>query len=123
MPCAPPPPPDPHEALPLTIATDRAAAQASPRSDGGMASVSSISPRAEDPPAPCDHLHDTTSRYDHSKKLLSFLLVCPVCKTEKLIHSLHYEPRFEPNGAPEPAGATVHQFPRRESDQPDRRAA
>jgi hypothetical protein len=50
----------------------------------------------------CDHLHDTTTRYDRAAKRLDFLLVCAACKTERLIQSLEYEPRFEP------AGATVH---------------
>ena len=44
----------------------------------------------------CDHLHDTISRYDHAAKRLELLLTCPVCETEKVIHSLAYEPRFEP---------------------------
>jgi hypothetical protein len=57
---------------------------------------------------PCDHLHDTASRYDHAAKRLELLLSCPVCKTEKVIHSLAYEPRFEPSGA------TVHPLRRRE---------
>jgi ribosomal protein L44E len=56
---------------------------------------------------PCDHLHDTASRYDHAAKRLELLLTCPVCKTEKVIHSLAYEPRFEPSGA------TVHPLRRR----------
>jgi hypothetical protein len=48
-------------------------------------------------PAPtCDHLHDTTTRYDHAQKLLTFLLVCHSCKTEKVIQTVPYEPRFEP---------------------------
>jgi hypothetical protein len=42
----------------------------------------------------CDHLHDTTSRYDVAKKLLTFLLCCPVCGTERVIESLRYEPEF-----------------------------
>jgi hypothetical protein len=47
-------------------------------------------------PAPtCDHLHDTTSRYDHAEKVLSFLLVCHACETEKVILTVPYEPRFE----------------------------
>lgn len=29
-------------------------------------------------PIPCDHLHDTTTRYDPVEKLLTFLLICPV---------------------------------------------
>jgi ribosomal protein L44E len=47
----------------------------------------------------CDHLHDTVSRYDHAAKRLELLLTCPVCETEKVIHSLAYEPRFEPSVA------------------------
>jgi hypothetical protein len=47
-------------------------------------------------PAPtCDHLHDTTSRYDHAEKVLTFLLVCHACGTEKVILKVPYEPRFE----------------------------
>lgn len=44
----------------------------------------------------CDHLHDTTTRYDEVAKLLSFLIVCPVCATERVVETLEYEPRFEP---------------------------
>lgn len=44
----------------------------------------------------CQHFHESTTRYDHDQKLLSFLLVCGVCGTEKLVHSQPYEPRFEP---------------------------
>jgi hypothetical protein len=44
----------------------------------------------------------TTTRYDRAAKRLDFLLICPFCKSEKLIHSLEYEPRFEP------IVATVH---------------
>jgi hypothetical protein len=47
----------------------------------------------------CDHLHDTVSRYDHAAKRLELLLTCGVCETEKVIHSLAYEPRFEPSAA------------------------
>lgn len=82
-----------------------------------------VAPLAPDGSVPCDHLQDTTTRYDHAEKLLSFLLVCPVCKTERLIDSLRYEPRFEPHGAPEPGGATVHQLRPRRHEQPTRRAA
>ena len=59
---------------------------------------------------PCDHLHDTASRYDYAAKRLELLLTCPVCKIEKVIHSLAYEPRFEPSGA------TVHPLRRREGE-------
>ncbi len=41
----------------------------------------------------CDHLHDSTSRYDAARKVLSFLLVCTMCGTEKLAETLEYEPR------------------------------
>jgi ribosomal protein L44E len=47
----------------------------------------------------CDHLHDTVSRYDYAAKRLELLLTCPVCETEKVLHSLAYEPRFEPSVA------------------------
>jgi hypothetical protein len=79
-------------------------------------------PRHEHP-AECDHLHESTTRYDHTRKQLSFLLVCPVCHTEKLVETVPYEPRFEPSQPEEPAGATVYQFPVRRHEQPMRRAA
>lgn len=77
-------------------------------------------------PEACDHLHESTSRYDHTRKLLTFLLVCPVCRTEKVVETQHYEPRFEPYPAPqppEPGGATIHQLPVRRDERPLRRAA
>jgi hypothetical protein len=43
----------------------------------------------------CDHLHESTSRYDAAEKQLHFLLVCPVCKTERLVDTVDYEPRYE----------------------------
>jgi hypothetical protein len=70
-------------------------------------------------PVPCDHLHDTTTRYDHDQKVLTFLLVCPVCRTEKVVESRHYEPRFQPAPAlriaDASAGATVDELPVRSS--------
>lgn len=54
-------------------------------------------------PAACDHLHDATTRYDHHAKRLDFFLVCPVCRTATPVHSLAYEPRFEPLRAAAPA--------------------
>jgi hypothetical protein len=53
-------------------------------------------------PVPCDHLHDSATRYDHDRKVLTFLLVCPVCRTEKVIESRHYEPRFRKLAEPLP---------------------
>jgi hypothetical protein len=79
--------------------------------------------RAPGPPQPCGHLHDTTTRYDHAAKLLTFLLVCPTCHTEKVIETQTYEPRFTPHATPEPAGATIHRLPIRRRGKPLRRAA
>jgi hypothetical protein len=47
----------------------------------------------------CRHFHESTSRYDHDQKLLSFLLLCRVCGIEKLVYRQPYEPRFEPHPA------------------------
>jgi hypothetical protein len=44
----------------------------------------------------CDHLYDTTSRYDTAQKRLTFLLVCPVCRIEKVVETLQWEPNFVP---------------------------
>jgi hypothetical protein len=78
-------------------------------------------------PEPCDHLHDTTTRYDHDSKQLSFLQVCHACGTEKVVETIPYEPRFTPHPAPEAAGgsggATIHQLPVRPAPRPLRRAA
>jgi hypothetical protein len=77
------------------------------------------------PATPCDHLHDTTTRYDHAQKLLTFLLVCPVCGTEKVVDAQHYEPRFQSSRASELAdvGATIQELPVRRDERPMRRAA
>jgi hypothetical protein len=42
----------------------------------------------------CDHLFDTTSRYDREHKLLTFLLFCPACETEMVVETLRYAPAF-----------------------------
>jgi hypothetical protein len=44
----------------------------------------------------CDHLVDTTTRYDHLCKRLTFLVFCPVCRTETVVETLEYEPDFKP---------------------------
>jgi hypothetical protein len=44
----------------------------------------------------CDHLFDTTTRYDHLCKRLTFLVFCPVCRTETVVETLDYEPDFKP---------------------------
>jgi hypothetical protein len=42
----------------------------------------------------CEHLCETTSRYDHGEKELSFLLFCALCGTEELVERIRYEPQF-----------------------------
>ena len=42
----------------------------------------------------CEHLCETTTRYDHGQKQLSFLLVCGLCGTEELVERIRFEPRF-----------------------------
>jgi hypothetical protein len=73
--------------------------------------------RKPQPGESCNHLCDTSTRYEHEQKLLHFLLVCPECGTEQLIETVAYEPRFvptpEPDQAEAPAGAKVHRLPRR----------
>jgi hypothetical protein len=41
----------------------------------------------------CEHLQETTSRYDTAKKVLTFVLVCRTCGTEQVVAQLDYEPR------------------------------
>lgn len=41
----------------------------------------------------CDHLHDSTSRYDAAEKVMTLLLVCPACGIERVVETLEYEPR------------------------------
>jgi hypothetical protein len=41
----------------------------------------------------CDHLHDSTSRYNAAEKVLTFLLVCRACGIERVVDSVEYEPR------------------------------
>jgi hypothetical protein len=43
----------------------------------------------------CGHLHETTTRYDHQRKLLTFLAVCDICRSERVVETLPYEPRHE----------------------------
>jgi hypothetical protein len=57
-------------------------------------------------PITCDHLCETTTRYDQAGKRLTFLLACPVCDTVQVLETLDYEPRFDPatGGNEPPAG-------------------
>lgn len=52
-------------------------------------------PRAEGQDR-CWHIHETTTRYDHERKLLTFLAVCRSCGIERVVETLRYEPRYEP---------------------------
>jgi hypothetical protein len=89
--------------------------------------LAAVQPNAQPRPAPCDHMHESTTRYDRHDKRLTFLLVCPTCGIEKVVESLHYEPRFEPHPAPLPAdesvASNVRRLPGRGHEPPLRRAA
>ena len=63
------------------------------------------------PPPSCEHLHEQTSRYDRVEKKLTFLLVCPVCRTERVMEEQRYEPRLEPLRVSGASGATLHRLP------------
>jgi hypothetical protein len=54
------------------------------------------SPRRERdlPCGMCNHLFDTTSRYDREHRLLTFVLFCPSCETETVVETLRYAPAF-----------------------------
>jgi hypothetical protein len=43
----------------------------------------------------CDHLFDTTSRYDRERRRLTFVLFCPTCETETVVETLRYAPAFK----------------------------
>jgi hypothetical protein len=77
------------------------------------------------PATSCGHLHDSTTRYDHDQKVLTFLLVCPICGTERVMETQHYEPRYESSRASEVADAraTIQELPGRRDERPMRRAA
>jgi hypothetical protein len=79
------------------------------------------------PATACGHLHDSTTHYDHDQKVLTFLLVCAVCGTERVIETQHYEPRFEPRSGSQlvdaSVGATIHPLPVRRPERPIRPAA
>jgi hypothetical protein len=113
----------------MTIAQWRRQRASGPRQKGRrLGGILAAASRLVSPTeAPCDHVHDSTTRYDHDQKLLTFLLVCPVCGTERVMETQRYEPRFEPRPAPQPAdaaaGATIHRLPVRRHERPTRRAA
>ena len=41
----------------------------------------------------CEHLNNSTSRYDAAEKVMTLLLVCPTCGIERVVETLEYEPR------------------------------
>jgi hypothetical protein len=41
----------------------------------------------------CDHLHDSTSRYDAAETVMALLLLCQTCGIERVVETLEYEPR------------------------------
>ncbi|HEX5923334.1 MAG TPA: hypothetical protein VFY45_05850 [Baekduia sp.] len=43
----------------------------------------------------CDHLFDTTTRYDRERRRLTFVLFCPTCETETVVETLRYAPAFK----------------------------
>jgi len=46
----------------------------------------------------CDHLFQTTTRYDRVRKVLTFVLFCPTCPgVEQVVEMLPYEPVFKPD--------------------------
>lgn len=53
----------------------------------------------------CSDIYETTSRYDRERKVLTFLLLCPVCGIENVVARLDYEPAFSPAGTPLPSQA------------------
>jgi hypothetical protein len=67
-----------------------------PRGLGRRGKVVELRPASAREPDPCPHLHETTTRYDHERKLLTFLAVCRPCGTEWILETQHYEPRYEP---------------------------
>ena len=80
---------------------------------------------ARSQPIACEHIHDTTSRYDPVEERLTFLLVCPVCGTERVIETLRYAPRFQPLPSAGSTEPNVHRLPSRRhvEPEPQRRAA
>jgi hypothetical protein len=62
----------------------------------GRSKVLPLRPTSAEQPDSCDHLHETTTRYDAQRRLLSFLVVCRICGTEKVVETQPYEPHYEP---------------------------
>jgi hypothetical protein len=63
---------------------------------GRRAKVTELRPATPEQPRSCEHLHETTTRYDHERKLLTFLAVCRTCRTETILETQPYEPRYKP---------------------------
>jgi hypothetical protein len=65
------------------------------------------------------HFHESTTRYGHDQKLVSFLLVCRVCGIEKLVHRQPYQPRFEPHPVPRFRGGAIGSAGQQQPDASD----
>jgi len=63
----------------------------------GRGKLVPLRPATDEQPDSCYHLHDTTTRYDHKRRLLTFLTVCRTCGTEKVVETQRYEPRYLPS--------------------------
>jgi hypothetical protein len=62
----------------------------------GRSKVVPLWPSTAEQPDSCEHLHETTTRYDHERGLLTFLVACRTCGTEKVVETQRYEPHYEP---------------------------
>jgi hypothetical protein len=62
----------------------------------GRSKVVPLRPATAEQPDPCQHLHETTTRYDHQRSLLTFIAVCRICGTERVVETQRYEPHYEP---------------------------
>jgi hypothetical protein len=85
----------------LTLAGSRASQPGKVRARPASGSTSSTSSATSDlpgeaacfTPAMCEHLHDTMSRYDAAAQILTLLLVCRTCGTERVVETIKYEPK------------------------------
>jgi hypothetical protein len=77
----------------------RAPQHATPATGPAAVGPAAVGPAAAGPAAACDHRFEPTSRYDDEHKLLTFLLRCPGCGSQKVVTTLPYEPAFRPSAA------------------------
>lgn len=68
-----------------------------------------------------DHLHETTSQYDHATGVMRFAVRCVKCVWSRVLHEEQYSPAFDPGGCasfmslPAMRSATKAHFARLES--------